>query len=147
MLTSSTNGTPSRSAGSDDASTEGSDETTDGSIHGEEFDLGFDDFISKGHQSKSLSMPTIHFGEEDDPSNEPSSAVSRQDTPEACTPPITSSPRQSRTLYMQMEVRHACLAFTEPCLTCRASLAQFVSGQTLREVSRSGAVVCVEPIA
>lgn len=112
LLTSSTNGTPSRSTSSDDASTSGSDESLDGSLHGEEFDLGFDDFISKGHQSKSLSMPTIHFGEEDDPSNEPSRAVSRQDTPEASTPPITSSPRQSRTLYMQME---------------------FVSGQTLRE--------------
>lgn len=123
MLTSSTDGSlpetdslepPSHSSdsGSDtdigDDSDDGSDAGTISHEAGEDdFDLGFDDldFLSTGHQSKSLSMPTIHFGNEDDPSNEPSRVASRNRTPDLnnATPPVLS-PKQSRTLYIQMEV-------------------------------------------
>jgi translation initiation factor 2-alpha kinase 4 len=95
----------------DDSSTtdgSGSEAGTISYENDEEIDLGFDDldFMSTGHQSKSLSMPTIHFGNEDDPSNEPSRAVSRNRTPEASkrTTPQLTSPEHSRTLYIQMEV-------------------------------------------
>lgn len=143
MLTNSTNGslhtdeTEDSDADSDESTSVGADDSDndtaseDGQIGEDEFDMGFDDldFISKGHQSKSLSMPTIHFGNEDDPSAEASRVTSRHDSPEASTPPVVS-PRQSRTLYIQMEVRAR--------ITCLAIVAdrleQFVSGQTLREV-------------
>lgn len=100
------------SSGDDSSSDRDDDDDSDaGTIsngNDEEIDLGFDDldFLSTGHQSRSLSMPTIHFGNDDDPSNEPSRVASRNRTPEAHdnTPPI-ASPKQSRTLYIQMEVR------------------------------------------
>ena len=116
MLTSSTNGSL-HTDDTDDSDLDGDESTSvgasdsgetaseDGHIGEDEFDMGFDDldFISKGHQSKSLSMPTIHFGNEDDPSAEASRVTSRHDSPIAPTPPVVS-PRQSRTLYIQMEV-------------------------------------------
>lgn len=101
---------------SDDTASEGNgtdsdDETaSEGHSEGEvDFDLGFDDldFISTGHQSKSLSMPTIHFGEEDDPSNEPSRVTTRTGTPELMQSQVIApapSPKQTRTLFIQMEV-------------------------------------------
>lgn len=121
MLTGSSDGsvvgTDSLDKSLSDDGTEGdasdSDESDGGTIsngNDEDIDLGFDDldFLSTGHQSRSLSMPTIHFGNDDDPSNEPSRAVSRNRTPEVATrdntPPVMS-PKQSRTLYIQMEVR------------------------------------------
>ena len=124
MLTNSTNGslhtdeTEDSDADSDESTSVGADDSDsdtaseDGQIGEDEFDMGFDDldFISKGHQSKSLSMPTIHFGNEDDPSAEASRVTSRHDSPIASTPPVIS-PRQSRTLYIQMEVRARILAW------------------------------------
>lgn len=121
----------------DDSDVDGSDVGTISNGGEEDIDLGFDDldFLSTGHQSRSLSMPTIHFGNDDDPSNEPSRVASRNRTPEQerrSTPPILS-PKQSRTLYIQMEVRSTALTHS-----AFADLSkQFVSGQTLREVSSS----------
>ena len=117
----------SNSASEESSSEEGSeasdDDDNDKEVHQEDdFDLGFDDldFISTGHQSKSLSMPTIHFGNEDDPSNEPARAATRNATPELDhkAPPSPSPPaRQSRTLYMQMEASSGCFLrdwYTKP---------------------------------
>lgn len=109
------NGTDGLEKSTTDSDTEGDDSEDDDSDVGtisngidEDIDLGFDDldFLSTGHQSRSLSMPTIHFGNDDDPSNEPSRVASRNRTPESIrdsTPPLMS-PKQSRTLYIQMEV-------------------------------------------
>lgn len=93
---------------SDASEDDGSDAGTISNGNDGDIDLGFDDldFLSTGHQSKSLSMPTIHFGNDDDPSNEASRVASRNRTPEVTrdsTPPVLS-PKQSRTLYIQMEV-------------------------------------------
>lgn len=154
MLTGSSNGSPlgtdsleqDLSDSDSDSNTEGDVDSEEGSGNGtisngndEDIDLGFDDldFLSTGHQSKSLSMPTIHFGNDDDPSNEPSRAVSRNRTPELTresTPPVTS-PKQSRTLYIQMEVSQVYATGHERRVE---SMSQFVSGQTLREVSEDG---------
>jgi translation initiation factor 2-alpha kinase 4 len=110
--TGSRNGTTDSRTNSDSEGSEADDDDSDVVTisHGaEDFDLGFEDldFISSGHQNRSLSMPTIHFGDEDDPSTEASRAVTRNATPEMqrsleSLPP--SPPRQTRTLLIQMEV-------------------------------------------
>ncbi|GAA5903465.1 serine/threonine-protein kinase GCN2 [Sporobolomyces salmoneus] len=76
-------------------------------------DLDDIDFLSVGHaQSRSVSYPSIHFGNEDDPSRpgssngtspkNPSKKSTRASTPNqpVATP---TPPKQRRTLYIQME--------------------------------------------
>lgn len=72
-----------------------------------DIDLGLDDlddldFLSVGH-SKSVSYPSIHFGNEDDPSTngQNSPALSRPAT-RAVSPVPVASPKQTRTLYIQV---------------------------------------------
>lgn len=74
-------------------------------------DLGEPDFddadpFSVGH-SKSVSYPSIHFGNEDDASTPGSTSPvqSRQGT-RVSTPVIAPSPKQTRTLYIQVSVLH-----------------------------------------
>ncbi|GAA5881509.1 hypothetical protein JCM16303_005683 [Sporobolomyces ruberrimus] len=76
-------------------------------------DLDDTDFLSIGHaQSRSISYPSIHFGNEDDPSrpgssNGTSPALPSKKSTRASTPnqPLTvpTPPKQRRTLYIQME--------------------------------------------
>ncbi|GAA5934949.1 serine/threonine-protein kinase GCN2 [Sporobolomyces koalae] len=82
-----------------------------------DIDLGDDfddiDFLSVGHaQQRSVSYPSIHFGNEDDPSrpgssNGHSSAQPSKKSTRASTPnlPVATAtpPKQRRTLYIQME--------------------------------------------
>ncbi|GAA5862450.1 hypothetical protein JCM3774_002522 [Rhodotorula dairenensis] len=69
------------------------------------------DFLSVGHaQSRSISYPSIHFGNEDDPSR-PASSDATPDLSRHASPapllkvptPAPSTPKQTRTLYIQME--------------------------------------------
>lgn len=74
----------------------------------EPFDLGSDelDFISSGNKNKNQSFSGIHFGDEDDPSQEPSRVASRNATPELQDSSVhaESPTREVRTLFIQMEV-------------------------------------------
>lgn len=75
-------------------------------------DLDDTDFLSIGHaQSRSISYPSIHFGNEDDPSrpgssNGTSPALPSKKSTRASTPnqPLTvpTPPKQRRTLYIQV---------------------------------------------
>ncbi|GJN93481.1 hypothetical protein Rhopal_006538-T1 [Rhodotorula paludigena] len=77
---------------------------------GDDFDDNID-FLSVGHaQSHSVSYPSIHFGNEDDPS----APGSREDSPTRSkrevskkrggqVSPTLAAPKQTRTLYIQME--------------------------------------------
>ena len=72
-----------------------------------DMDLGLDDlddvdFLSVGH-SKSVSYPSIHFGNEDDPStNGQNSPVLSRPATRIASPVVPASPKQSRTLYIQV---------------------------------------------
>ncbi|SGY15170.1 BQ5605_C013g07278 [Microbotryum silenes-dioicae] len=79
--------------------------------HELDIDLGLDDlddvdFLSAGH-SKSVSYPSIHFGNEDNASTDGriSPAVSRHSkhSTRYNSPVILATPKQTRTLYIQME--------------------------------------------
>ncbi|SCV70247.1 BQ2448_1641 [Microbotryum intermedium] len=69
-------------------------------------DLDDDDFLSVGH-SKSVSYPSIHFGNEDDASTDGriSPVVFRhsKNSTRYNSPAIPATPKQTRTLYIQME--------------------------------------------
>ncbi|ORY86753.1 kinase-like domain-containing protein [Leucosporidium creatinivorum] len=66
-------------------------------------DLDDEDFLSVGH-SKSVSYPSIHFGNEGDAStNGQTSPVMSKPTSRISSPVVVSSPKQTRTLYIQME--------------------------------------------
>ncbi|KAM0786774.1 hypothetical protein ACM66B_002209 [Microbotryomycetes sp. NB124-2] len=70
-----------------------------------DMDLGLDDldFLSVGH-SKSVSYPSIHFGNEEDPStNGQNSPVLSKRGAKEMQPAQAASPKQTRTLYIQME--------------------------------------------
>ncbi|KAK4057521.1 eukaryotic translation initiation factor 2-alpha kinase [Microbotryomycetes sp. JL221] len=76
-----------------------------------DIDLGLDDlddldFLSVGH-SKSVSYPSIHFGNEGDPSTngQNSPVLSKRGTASSkqMEPLQAQSPKQTRTLYIQME--------------------------------------------
>ncbi|KAK4052686.1 eukaryotic translation initiation factor 2-alpha kinase [Microbotryomycetes sp. JL201] len=70
-----------------------------------DIDLGLEDldFLSVGH-SKSVSYPSIHFGNEDDPStNGKNSPISSKRESHQARPNQVASPKQTRTLYIQME--------------------------------------------
>lgn len=76
--------------------------------HDLDIDLGLDDlddidFLSVGH-SKSMSYPSIHFGNEDDESR-PASTVANSPAMSRVATRTTSPavPKQVRTLYIQME--------------------------------------------
>ncbi|GAA5836580.1 hypothetical protein JCM9279_000433 [Rhodotorula babjevae] len=112
-------------ASTEDASSDDSDATDsvvdfdEDSSPGADLDMDFGnpgdddlDFLSVGHaQSHSVSYPSIHFGNEDDPSRagseESSSPVISKHgfSKMAPTQPATaaSTPKQTRTLYIQME--------------------------------------------
>ncbi|GAA6010979.1 hypothetical protein JCM11491_005895 [Sporobolomyces phaffii] len=76
-------------------------------------DLDDIDFLSVGHaQQRSVSYPSIHFGNEDDPSRPgssdgASSALPSRKSTRASTPnqplAVPTPPKQRRTLYIQME--------------------------------------------
>ncbi|BGP00473.1 eukaryotic translation initiation factor 2-alpha kinase [Rhodotorula toruloides] len=83
-----------------------------------DFDMDFGDelednldFLSVGHaQSQSVSYPSIHFGNEDDPSRPGSergspglSRAGFSKPPTKASTPVSTTPKQSRTLYIQME--------------------------------------------
>ena len=94
--------------GTDSDDDDGEERERSDSLEEEDFDLGFDDldFISTGQQNRSISMPTIHFGNEEDPSNEPIRIATRIATPDLYDKDANASmttAKQSRTLYMQME--------------------------------------------
>ncbi|GAA6058806.1 hypothetical protein JCM10212_001922 [Sporobolomyces blumeae] len=106
-------------SGSDSDSSDSNVDFDSDSEPGPEFDMDinddFDDidFLSVGHaQSRSVSYPSIHFGNEDDPSRPGSSAApspvaqSKRGT-RASSPVqqnlVPSPPKQRRTLYIQME--------------------------------------------
>ena len=109
------------------------------------------DFLSVGHaQSHSVSYPSIHFGNEDDPSRAGSEAssspvISKHGfSKKAPTQPATaaSTPKQTRTLYIQVR----------PCLAAVSSLSssiadsvfpprlqmEYVEKLTLRETIEDG---------
>ncbi|KAM0750676.1 Serine/threonine-protein kinase [Meredithblackwellia eburnea MCA 4105] len=99
---------------SEDDSEEPSDFEDDGLATGHhlDIDLGLDDFddndfLSVGH-SKSVSYPSIHFGNEDDVSRAGSTAanspvISRRPSVRPLSPTGSPVPRFVRTLYIQME--------------------------------------------
>lgn len=73
-----------------------------------DIDLGLDDlddmdFLSVGH-SKSVSYPSIHFGNEDDPSTngDNSPAVLSKRATRTSSPVVAPSPKHTRTLYIQV---------------------------------------------
>ena len=73
-----------------------------------DMDLGLDDlddmdFLSVGH-SKSMSYPSIHFGNEDDPSTngDNSPVVLSKHATRASSPVVAPSPKHTRTLYIQV---------------------------------------------
>lgn len=82
-----------------------------------DFDMDFGDelegnldFLSVGHaQSQSVSYPSIHFGNEDDPSRPGSergspglSRAGFSKPPTKASTPVSTTPKQSRTLYIQV---------------------------------------------
>lgn len=96
--------------GSSDSDEDGGSEDAR-TIEDVDFDLGLDglddlddDLLSKGH-SKGVSFPSIHFGNESDPSAPPSTMPStRAHSPAPLAPMPAPSPVQSRRwLYIQME--------------------------------------------
>jgi translation initiation factor 2-alpha kinase 4 len=84
---------------------EESDDSTPG--HDLDMDLGLDDFddidfLSVGH-SKSVSYPSIHFGNESDAStNGANSPVQSRHSTRVSSPVVTLVPKQTRTLYIQV---------------------------------------------
>ncbi|GAA5975545.1 hypothetical protein JCM5350_002643 [Sporobolomyces pararoseus] len=117
-----TQGSESESSTEQESDSDSSDSVVDfdeDSSPGADLDMDFGDdlddidFLSVGHaQSRSMSYPSIHFGNEDDPSRPNSSdgtnsAVPSKKTTRASTPnqPVVAPtpPKQRRTLYIQME--------------------------------------------
>lgn len=68
-------------------------------------DLDDEDFLSVGH-SKSMSYPSIHFGNDGDAStNGQTSPVMSKPTSRIASPVVMPSPKQTRTLYIQVSFR------------------------------------------
>ncbi|GAA6018919.1 hypothetical protein JCM10207_009197 [Rhodosporidiobolus poonsookiae] len=108
---------------SSDDSNDSDEDSDDDSIPGAHLDMDFDDgtddldFLSVGHtQSRSMSYPHIHFGNDDDSEGESTSeASSSRHSPvlsrkgqskrgtRASSPVLPAVKKQARTLYIQME--------------------------------------------
>ena len=116
-------------SGSDSSDTESGPESNDGGpidMHFGDFEDDLD-FLSVGHaQSRSMSYPSIHFGNEDDPSrptsNDATPELSRNVSPAPLlkVPTPASTPKQTRTLYIQVCLRHLPLPI-HPTMLTRAS--------------------------
>lgn len=101
-------------SGSDSSDTESGPESNDEGpidMHFGDFEDDLD-FLSVGHaQSRSISYPSIHFGNEDDPSrptsNDATPELSRNVSPAPLlkVPTPASTPKQTRTLYIQVYLR------------------------------------------
>jgi translation initiation factor 2-alpha kinase 4 len=104
-------------SGSDSDSSDSVVDFDEDSSPGADLDMDFGDdlddidFLSVGHaQSRSVSYPSIHFGNEDDPSRPGSSngtsAVASKKSTRASTPnqpvAVPTPPKQRRTLYIQV---------------------------------------------
>jgi hypothetical protein len=108
-------------SGSDSSETESGPESHDDGpidMHFGDFEDDLD-FLSVGHaQSRSMSYPSIHFGNEDDPSrptsNDATPELSRNVSPAPLlkVPTPASTPKQTRTLYIQVTLRY--LPFIDP---------------------------------
>ena len=154
-----TQGSESESSTEQESDSDSSDSVVDfdeDSSPGADLDMDFGDdlddidFLSVGHaQSRSMSYPSIHFGNEDDPSRPNSSdgtnsAVPSKKTTRASTPnqPVVAPtpPKQRRTLYIQVSF----IFVTSPRIrTVRAeSLSryqmEYVEKLTLREAIEDG---------
>lgn len=107
-LTVETSDATSDESASEEASDFDEDDEDDDGPPGEfDMDLGLDDldsvdFLSVGH-SKSRDYPSIHFGNEEDPStNGQNSPVLSRPATRTSSPAVAPSPKHSRTLYIQV---------------------------------------------
>jgi len=101
-------------------------------------DLDDEDFLSVGH-SKSMSYPSIHFGNEGDAStNGQTSPVMSKPTSRIASPAVVSSPKQTRTLYIQVSWSHQHLMLEVRLISRLYPQMEYVEKLTLREAIEDG---------